>query len=158
MLAIRPGRLDDLDRVVAIERLSFSDPWTADTFVSVLALTHIRFLVAEDVGAPEREGGGAPDLVGYVVALVMADEGEVADLAVAPAARRRGVARLLLDRVASEASEMGIRALYLEVRESNSAARTLYESSGFVAVGRRRAYYRRPVEDALLLRRELAPT
>ena len=49
----------------------------------------------------------------------------------------------------------GVRSLYLEVRESNVAARALYDSEGFAAVGRRRGYYRNPLEDALLLRREI---
>jgi ribosomal-protein-alanine N-acetyltransferase len=91
------------------------------------------------------------------VALLYGEEGEIADLAVAPAARRLGVGGLLLDRVVAEAMESGVRALYLEVRESNSAARALYHSRGFDTVGRRRRYYQRPAEDALVLRRDMAP-
>jgi ribosomal-protein-alanine N-acetyltransferase len=148
----------DLERVAAIERASFSDPWTFETFSAALALRHLRFLVAEEAGGAGERGGGEPRLVGYVVALVMADEGEIADVAVAPEARRRGIARVLLERVAADAVEAGVRALYLEVRESNSAARALYRSLGFAQVGVRRGYYQRPSEDALLLRRDLAPS
>ena len=79
-------------------------------------------------------------------------------LAVAPVARRRGIGGLLLDEVVAGATRAGVRSLYLEVRESNSAARALYESRRFLPVGRRRGYYQRPPEDALLLRRDLAPT
>jgi ribosomal-protein-alanine N-acetyltransferase len=157
-LTVRRCLPTDLERVAAIERASFSDPWTFETFSAALALRHLRFLVAEETGGAGERGGGEPCLVGYVVALVMADEGEIADLAVAPDARRRGVARVLLERVASDAMEGGVRALYLEVRESNAAARALYESLGFAQVGRRRGYYQHPMEDALLLRRVLAPT
>lgn len=152
----------DLERIAAIERASFSDPWTVDALASALSLAHIRFYVAEETG--EIVGGlgsgrdGAGTLVGYVVALLMADEGEIADLAVAPAARRRGIGGVLLDRVVTEAMESRVRALYLEVRESNSAARALYASRGFGIVGRRRGYYQRPFEDALVLRRDLTPT
>jgi ribosomal-protein-alanine N-acetyltransferase len=153
-LTIRRCIPQDLERIAAIERVSFSDPWSFETFSATLALRHLRFLVAEE-GAP---GGAAPILVGYVVALVMADEGEVADLAVAPSARRRGIARSLLERTMAEVMASGVRALYLEVRESNAAARALYQALGFEPVGRRRGYYQHPAEDALLLRRDLAST
>ena len=157
-LTIRRCLATDLERVAAIERASFSDPWSFETFSAALALRHLRFLVAEEIGGAGDRGGGEPRLLGYVVAIVMADEGEIADVAVAPAARRRGIARVLLERIAAEATEAGVRALYLEVRESNEAARALYESLGFAQVGRRRGYYQHPSEDALLLRRNLAPT
>lgn len=148
----------DLERISLIERASFSDPWSFEAFSAALALRHLRFLVAEDTGHGRVTGGGVPGLVGYVVALVMADEGEIADLAVAPAARCRGVGRRLLERVMAEVMESGVRALYLEVRESNAAAQALYRSLSFEEVGRRRGYYQHPSEDALLLRRELGPT
>jgi ribosomal-protein-alanine N-acetyltransferase len=155
-LTVRRAGGADLAAVAAIESLSFSDPWTAEAFASVLKLSHMRFFVAEE-GASEA-GTGEPVLLGYVVALVVADEGEIADLAVAPSARRRGIGGVLLDRVAAEAEELGIRALYLEVRESNVAARALYQSRGYAPVGRRRGYYQSPTEDALLLRRDLGGT
>jgi [ribosomal protein S18]-alanine N-acetyltransferase len=155
-LTIRPCVPQDLEQIASIERASFSDPWTFETFSATLALRHLRFLVAEEGGRDVRAGGAAPTLVGYVVALVMADEGEIADLAVAPSARRRGIARSLLERMMTDAMEAGVRALYLEVRESNAAARALYQALGFEPVGRRRGYYQHPSEDALLLRRDLA--
>ena len=79
---------------------------------------------------------------------------QLADIAVAPEGRRRGVGGMLLDRVIAESSARRLRALYLEVRESNSAARALYASRDFELVGARRGYYRRPTEDALVLKRE----
>jgi [ribosomal protein S18]-alanine N-acetyltransferase len=156
-LTIRRCVPQDLERIAAIEQVSFSDPWTFETFSATLALRHLRFLVAEEGGRDTGAGGAGPTLVGYVVALVMADEGEIADLAVAPSARRRGIARALLERIMAEVMEAGVRALYLEVRESNAAARALYEALGFEPVGRRRGYYQHPSEDALLLRRDLVP-
>jgi ribosomal-protein-alanine N-acetyltransferase len=163
VVTVRRAMTGDLAAVQAIEAVSFSDPWTVDAFASALELRHMRFLVAEEREGEEGGGGtgrGSPGagesvLLGYVVALVVADEGEIADLAVAPAARRRGIGGRLLDRVALEAEQTGIRALYLEVRESNASARALYESRGFTVVGRRRGYYQNPREDALLLRRAL---
>ena len=154
-VAIRSASADDLDRIAEIEHACFSDPWTRDALASALALPHVRFLVGE-LTAPA--GDGERGTAGYVVALVLGDEGEIADLAVLPAARRRGVAAALLDRTEKDLAARGVRTLYLEVRESNADALALYRSRGFEAVGRRRGYYRHPPEDALVLRRDLAPT
>ena len=152
-LTIRRCVATDIERVAAIERASFSDPWTFEAFSTALALRHLRFLVAEERAAAGGDAERA--LVGYVVAMVMADEGEIADVAVAPSARRRGVGRTLIERVAADLTGEGVRSLYLEVRESNAAARALYDAMGFAPVGRRRGYYQMPSEDALLLRKEL---
>ena len=150
-LKVRPALRGDLDRIAGIEQASFADPWTFDALATALGLAHVRFLVAE-------QGGGAGSrVVGYVVALVMGDEGEIADIAVDPSARRTGVGGLLLAQVEAEMARCGVRALYLEVRESNVAAIGLYRARGFEAVGRRRAYYRHPVEDALVLKRGIDP-
>ncbi len=148
---IRRATGRDLLGVASIEQMSFSDPWTYDALSTVLGLSHARFFVAEEAG------GTAARLVGYVVALVMSDDGEIADLAVHPAARRSGVGALLLTRAEEEAARCGVRAMYLEVRASNEAALGLYRSRGFEVVSRRRGYYRLPVEDALVLKHDLAP-
>ena len=155
---VRLARESDLGAVLQIERDSFADPWSRESFASSLGLDRMRFLVAEDAD-PEPNGGrdGGDAILGYVVALFMLDEAEIADLAVAPRARRRGIGGLLLDGAAKEAARAGVRSLYLEVRESNSAARALYASRSFAQVGRRRGYYQHPPEDALLLKRDLAP-
>lgn len=149
-VVIRPATARDLVTIASIEAMAFSDPWTYDSLATALGLDHVRFLVAEEAG------GTVQRMVGYVVALVVGDEGEIADLAVHPAVRRGGVGAMLLASVEEEASRSGVRSLYLEVRESNDAALALYRGRGFEAVGRRRGYYRHPVEDALVLRRTLA--
>ena len=154
-IEIRVAQARDLPSIVAIEQASFSDPWTTDAFESALGMHRMSLLVAED-RAEEGRGSG-PTLVGYVVALLLGVEAEIADLAVTPPARRRGIGGLLLDRVVGDLAATGVGAVFLEVRESNSAARALYESRGFAAVGRRRAYYQHPVEDALILKRETGP-
>ena len=87
-----------------------------------------------------------------MVAWFAADEGEVANLAVTPRLRQRGFGLALLDSVLAEAAERGTTSLFLEVRESNAAARKLYASRNFEEVGRRKRYYRSPEEDALILR------
>ncbi len=157
-IRVREATAADLAAVAVIEALSFADPWSADAFASSLALPQARFYLAEERDPDEQEtAAGAPTLLGYVVALTVGEEGEVANLAVAPAARRRGVGGVLLDRFIEESERAGVMALFLEVRESNVAARRLYESRGFAQVGRRKGYYRTPDEDALVLRRDFVP-
>lgn len=157
-LTVRHAVGTDLEAIASIERMSFSDPWSMDSLVSALSLPHGRFFVAENAELMRLGRGGAGAVLGYVVALLYGEEGEIADLAVSPAARRRGVGGMLLDRVLGEAMEVGVRALYLEVRQSNDAAKALYASRGFSMVGRRARYYQHPAEDALVLRRDLVPT
>jgi len=157
-LHIRPATRADLAAMLRIEQASFADPWTVESLATALSLERMQVLVAESAGEGSGGGDAAAELLGYVVALVLGPEAEIADLAVAPEARRLGVGRALLERVLGELVEAGARTVFLEVRESNQAARALYEASGFDSIGRRRGYYRHPVEDALVLKREIGPT
>jgi ribosomal-protein-alanine N-acetyltransferase len=84
-------------------------------------------------------------------------EGELANLAVAPDSRGQGIGRALLAAMLADASNRKTSQIYLEVRESNVAARNLYASQKFEEIGRRKRYYRNPNEDALILRRTLEP-
>ena len=127
--------------VHAIEQEVFSDPWSTQDFRDCVSFA--LFFVADE---------GEERIAGYVVALEAADEGEILNLAVAPTGRRRGLGRALVEHMVQALRERGVRQVYLEVRESNASARALYASRGFTEVGRRKAYYRRPVEDAIVLR------
>jgi ribosomal-protein-alanine N-acetyltransferase len=136
----------DLDIIVEIENHAFSDPWSRKSFATVLAEPAAHLAVARD--------GVSGQIEGYVVAWFAADEGEIANLAVREPTRRRGIGAALLDAALIEAARRGATTMYLEVRETNEAARGLYAARGFEEVGRRRKYYRRPVEDAIVLRRK----
>jgi [ribosomal protein S18]-alanine N-acetyltransferase len=138
---IRPAQPADLEDVREIERVVFSDPWSANDFAQCLT-SGVPFLISEQQGI----------VAGYLVAHGAADEGEILNLGVAPAHRRRGVGRALVERALTLLAARGARAVFLEVRESNAAARRLYQSLGFLEVARRARYYRRPVEDAVVLR------
>jgi ribosomal-protein-alanine N-acetyltransferase len=144
---VRPATIHDVEAIVAIERSAFTDPWSEAAFHEALVHPAVFFACA-------RRGGD--EVAGYVVAWFAADEGEIANLAVAPSAWGGGVGRALLTAALDVASSRGTSAVYLEVRDSNERARRLYQSSGFEEVGRRRRYYRRPVEDAIVLRRAMA--
>ena len=141
--AVRPVAAADIAQILEIERASFSDPWRERSFASLVDDPRVFF------GAATSAGGG---VLGYVVAWFVLDEGEIANLAVATSARRRGVGATLLDAAIAAARDRKVASVFLEVRESNSAARDLYASRGFAEIGRRRHYYRRPTEDALVLR------
>ena len=139
---IRLMREDDLETVSRIEQVSYSVPWSEATFRGLLRRRDAELLVAE------RDGG----LVGYAIFWQVLDQGELGNVAVEPQARRLGVARRLIREVMERAAARGVRELFLEVRPSNLGARRLYDSYGFVPVGRRRNYYQEPVEDAVVMR------
>ncbi|HEU4994690.1 MAG TPA: ribosomal protein S18-alanine N-acetyltransferase [Gemmatimonadaceae bacterium] len=146
-LVLRPAIAADLPEIAALERVAYGDPWPASAFASLPNNPRVFFTVAR------QDVRGA--LVGYVVAWYVLDEGELANLTITPSHRKRGMGGVLLDAVLSDASSRGVAHIYLEVRESNTAARRLYASRGFEEIGRRAGYYRSPVEDALVLRRTL---
>jgi len=156
-LALRPGTERDVDAVARMETVCFTDPWSRAAFASLLGHRHVLFLVADWISAPPHHelSVSHAELAGYVVAWLAADEAEIANLAVAPSLRGGRVGARLLDAALAELMVRGAGTVYLEVRESNAAARRLYASRGFEEVGRRRKYYRRPQEDALVLRRDL---
>jgi ribosomal-protein-alanine acetyltransferase len=97
------------------------------------------------------EESGA-QIVGFVIARCADDEWEIENVVVAPEQRRRGLGSAMVRELVQEARRSGAGAVLLEVRESNAAARRLYEKIGFNEIGRRPDYYRNPPEDALQLR------
>ncbi|MBC7789589.1 MAG: ribosomal protein S18-alanine N-acetyltransferase [Anaerolineae bacterium] len=139
---IRPAAPGDIDQIMEIEQASFSDPWQRRSLVSLIGNSRVFFAVAE---------GEAARILGYVTAWFVLNEGEIGNLAVDPQWRSLGIGSALLDEVVSHSVEHGIETLYLEVRDSNTPARRLYASRGFVEIGRRKRYYRQPVEDAIVL-------
>ncbi len=150
-IRVRPATPADVEAVARIERASFGDPWSRDAFAQLARNPAVYFVVAEVTTATAGIG-----VAGYLVAWFVADEGEIANVAVAESVRGCGVGGCLLDTALAEGARRGVERTFLEVRESNAAARALYAARGFATIGRRRNYYRHPVEDALVLRR-LAP-
>ncbi|MDQ6768409.1 MAG: ribosomal protein S18-alanine N-acetyltransferase [Gemmatimonadota bacterium] len=142
---LRAAAEGDLSQVAEIEQSCFADPWSEESFRRLLGGTPAIFLVA--LFPPE------PVVAGYIVAFSVGEDAEVLNVAVDARFRGKGLAGQMLDAALIELGARGVRTAFLEVRESNSAARALYASRGFVEIGRRSKYYRRPVEDALVLRR-----
>ncbi|WP_157271964.1 ribosomal protein S18-alanine N-acetyltransferase [Azohydromonas aeria] len=144
-------RVAHLDAVMALELASYEFPWSRGNFVDSLHAGYLARLLRETAG-------GVP--VGYYVAMAGVDEVHLLNITVAPAARRRGYARFMLDALVRQCHLMEAPSLWLEVRESNTGARRLYERYGFAQVGRRRGYYPAPGgrrEDALLMNLAIAP-
>jgi len=144
---LRPAIERDLSRVAQIEKSSFGDPWSEDSFRRLLGVAPAIFLVA--LFPPDEA------VAGYVVAFAIGEDGELLNVAVDQKFRGKGLAGQMLDAALIELGARRVRTAFLEVRESNTAARALYKSRGFIEIGRRSKYYRRPVEDALVLRRSL---
>ena len=139
---IRPATPADSSRLAELERICFSDPWSPAGIREMVSATHTIALVALS----------AESIIGYAVARYAAGSGEILNLAVAPEHRREGVAAHLIDALLEGLRSREVREVYLEVRESNGPARALYSGRGFTVAGMRRAYYRYPTEDALVLR------
>lgn len=146
-LRVRMALEADVPSIAALERASFSDPWSQSSFHSFLDRPEVHMTVAEC--QKERIDCG---VVGYMVAWFIGHEGEIANIAVAVGWQRRGVGATLLDDVLAAGRAAGVRSMYLEVRASNSGAQALYAGRGFRAVGSRRRYYSNPTEDALVLK------
>ncbi|HKQ20320.1 MAG TPA: ribosomal protein S18-alanine N-acetyltransferase [Candidatus Eisenbacteria bacterium] len=145
-IRIVPMTVARLDEIVAIERATFSDPWSREMFRSELELgggTYAR--------TAERDGR----VIGYLCAVLVADEAHLGNLAVHPAEQRSGVGQLLLDELLRTAIRHGVARLTLEVRESNDIARKFYRKNDFIDVAIRKNYYRSPVEDAIVMLRGL---
>ena len=139
---LRPVRKKDLEEIFFIERQSFPTPWNATLFFYEWKKPYSRLWVAED-----QKG----QIIGYICFWVVLDEAHLANLAVAPGARRQGVATFLLKTMIRYLRARRIKRVLLEVRERNKAALSLYQKFGFKIDGRRKGYYSDTKEDAILM-------
>lgn len=150
--ALQEAEPRDAPFLAAVASRAGSGGWSAADFRNALKEPRTTVLLARPPGPLPTD-----EPIGYVVFRVVIDEMEILDIAVLRPWRRRGVGRALLDAALQRGTSRGARRAYLEVRESNTAAQGLYERFGFQIHSRRAAYYRDPVEDAIVLRRENRP-
>jgi ribosomal-protein-alanine acetyltransferase len=146
--------------MMSLERQSATAAhWTHQQYERLFQNDERLLLVAEKsppiVSAPAPIPGANPTILGFLIARHLALEWELENIVVAPTARRGGIGKRLLRALLTTARKTDNSAVFLEVRESNSAARALYETAGFERIGRRYAYYTSPSEDAILYRRTL---
>ncbi len=161
-MQIRPATLDDLPRILEIERATKTAAhWTENDYRTAIAGTEPRrrtdVLEMDDTDsmlvqfADESRFAPEPGIQGFLVAREIGDEMEIENVVIAQGLRRFGLGSLVLERLLKDAQNQGVRRIFLEVREGNLAALRLYEKAGFVTTGKRKSYYRDPDEDALLL-------
>ena len=140
MVEIVPMQLEHVDTVARLERECFAFPWSEETLRAGLKHPNWAFFAALVDG----------EIAGYAGMMFVMGECSVGNIAVFPAFRRQGVATALILRLFEKAREENGEFLSLEVRESNEKAIALYEKLGFDFVGKRKDYYERPKEDALI--------
>jgi ribosomal-protein-alanine N-acetyltransferase len=146
-VVIRSAALNDVPAILAIEQQARGAAhWTAEQYKKLVGSGVV--LVAEQAAEEAAEEAG--ERCGFVCADAVAGEWEIENMVVAAEFLRRGIANELLRALIQRAENEAASAILLEVRESNLPARRLYEKNGFREVGRRRVYYRDPVEDAIL--------
>ena len=134
---------DMMDEIEIIERTCFTSPWSRNSLESEAFAPYGCWFAAVK----------GCDVCGFIGTHVLGDEGEIINVAVLPEHRRHGLARAMIEKYLAENPELS--QVFLEVRQNNFPARTLYSSIGFEEYNIRRNYYENPVEDAILMR--LAP-
>lgn len=142
-MIIRKMLESDAAVVAEIEKKVFSLPWSEKSFADAAAKEGNIYLVAcED-----------EHVVGYVGAWGVFGEADITNVCVDPEYRKRGIANELINALITEGRKNKIDIFFLEVRESNSAAISLYEKNGFKQISVRKNFYEHPVENALVMSR-----
>lgn len=131
-------------KVAALEARCFADPWNEDSIRGELTNPLSLWLVALD----------GDEVVGYIGSQSVLGEADVMNIAVDANYRKQGIGHQLISSLQRYLTDNQVHSLTLEVRPSNDPALRLYETCGFVQIGRRPGYYRNPKEDALILRKE----
>ncbi|MDR0800903.1 MAG: ribosomal protein S18-alanine N-acetyltransferase [Endomicrobium sp.] len=129
-----------LDDIVKIEKQSFASPWTKEMLLDSAKNAAVKFKVSIE----------NKTIVGYYIIIIVADETEILDIAVASEFRRRSFGQAMLVDIKKESTGRQSRFIFLEVRRNNATALNLYKSFGFEEIDIRKKYYKN--EDALVLR------
>lgn len=156
---IRPMTVADLNAVVILDRLSFSDPWPYSAWHGMLNDPHARVWVVETPvvttsvvpGATEVATTNRTKIIGALAVWLILDELNIGTIAVHPDYQRQGIGAALLETGLQAGIAEGAKLAHLEVRKSNVSAQRLYERFGFKIVGERKRYYTDNREDALLM-------
>jgi ribosomal-protein-alanine N-acetyltransferase len=141
-VSLEAMRLEDIPRVVEIERDSFRTPWPRDAYTHELTENRLAAYIVARADA---------EIVGYAGMWVILDEAHITTIAVDPAYRGQHVGERLLVGLIDAALERGARWMTLEVRQSNATAQTLYKKYGFREIGVRKGYYSDNREDAIVM-------
>ncbi|MCR5324910.1 MAG: ribosomal protein S18-alanine N-acetyltransferase [Lachnospiraceae bacterium] len=137
----RKMKLSDLFTIGEMERSIFKQPWSVNSCRGAVENPCVYAVVAED------EDG----IAGYGFMIGTQDEAEILRIAVLPEKRRNHIGSGLLEDMLDHGDYEGYSDIFLEVRESNTAAQALYEKAGFAMIGKRKDYYNDPKEDAVVM-------
>lgn len=140
-IVIRKMQAEDLTKVCEIEKENFSLPWSEKSFLDSMERKDTIFLTAlvDD------------EVAGYIGCYCIAGTGEITNVAVKDAYRRRGIGGMLLEKLYEAGAALDTYEFFLEVRESNEAAIGLYSHQGFIKEGIRKNFYEKPVENAVIM-------
>ena len=140
-IVIRKMQKSDLQEVCKIEKDNFSLPWSESSFIESMERNDTVFLTAL----------AGEEVAGYIGCYCIAGTGEITNVAVKDTCRRRGIGAMLLEGLYKAGETLDTREFFLEVRESNEAAISLYSRQGFVKEGIRKNFYEKPVENAVIM-------
>jgi len=152
---IRRMKEDDLPEVRTIEALSFSNPWSDDTFRGEIQNTSISFPLVV-VRRPDNPVAAGDEVVAYIIYWQIGDDVQINNVAVHPDCRGLGLGEAMMRHVIARVRAAGASFVTLEVRQSNTPALTLYKKLGFEIMGTRKNYYTKPDEDAHVMALDLA--
>jgi ribosomal-protein-alanine N-acetyltransferase len=138
--------LDDLPAILTIERDLFSDPWPESVFYEDI-VSGINLPIVAQLDNK---------VAGYAILTIEGEEGHLTNIAVAPQYQRKSIAKKLLSYILRFATGLKMRQILLEVRTSNKPAVSLYETFGFEHLAVQKSYYQSPVEDCLIMRKDIA--
>ena len=142
MIRVRPATPDDIPRMMEIAaRAVTASQWTQIHYEQMFLSQRLAMVIEENA-----------QVLGFIVGRRTEDEWEIENIAISGSGRRRGLGSRLLGEFLHQIRGNGASVVYLEVRESNRAARALYEKWAFIEAGRRKSYYQEPLEDALVLK------
>ncbi len=136
---------EDLPQIMEIEREVFTDPWPEEMFHQKMELQSAFLLESEQ---DKR-------IIGYICGMIILDEYMLTNIAITKSQQHKGYGKMLLTFLLADIIKKGCKKCYLEVRASNKEALDFYHEYGFEIIGRHKQYYRRPVEDALIMQLDL---
>lgn len=151
MIEILPLKYEHCEQVYEIARLSLPEHWSLEGIRDVLNYDNNIYYVSVE----KDDDISADKVIGFGGIMIVADEAELLNIAVAESARGRGIATDILSRLITDVEEADCVRLLLEVRSNNIAAFSLYEKLGFEKLGIRKNYYSNPIDDAIIMAREL---
>lgn len=156
---IRRMKEEDLNQVLEIEQECFSEPWSANVYRQTLQNKNAFYLVAEEsTSKTNLSTTYVPHIIGICGMMNILGEADISNVAVDARFRKRGIAYAMLKELFQIGCNLKIQKYFLEVRASNRAAILLYEKCNFQKTGRRKSFYEKPTEDAIIMTKEMNNT